>query len=478
MMAEKYVIAADLGAESGRVMRVGFDGERLHLENIHQFPNTPVEVRGTIYWDILRLWHEVRAGIASFAQGAASIGLDTWGVDFALLDRAGNLLANPVHYRDGRTVGMTEWVTERVPLREIYERTGIQYLSVNTLFQLASLVQANSPVLEHASRLLTLPDLFNYWLSGTAVGEFTMATTTQCYNPRTCDWDRATLGALGVPLRILPEVVQPGTRLGAYQSIPVIAPACHDTNSAVVAVPATSEDFAYLSSGTWSLLGVEVTEPIITDAAFAANFTNEGGAYGTFCFLRNVMGLWLAQECRRTWRSQGTQYTWDELVALAQQAPSFRSLVDPDDPLFLPIGDMPARIREFCQRTGQPAPETVGQFMRAVYESLALKYRLVFDTLQELTGRTISRLHIVGGGSKNRLLCQMTADALGVPVYGGPVEATALGNAIVQLIALGELSGVQQGRELLSRSADVIEYLPRDTAAWEQELSRFAALVS
>ncbi|GIV80863.1 MAG: hypothetical protein KatS3mg051_0217 [Anaerolineae bacterium] len=296
-----------------------------------------------------------------------------------------------------------------------------------------------------------MPDLFHYWLSGTAVGEFTMATTTQCYNPRTCDWDWETLRALGVPTHIFPEVVQPGTRLGEYNGLAVIAPASHDTNSAVVAVPATREDFAYLSSGTWSLLGVEVAEPIINDRAFAANYTNEGGAYGTFCFLKNVMGLWLAQECRRTWQSQGTHYTWDELVAQAAQAEPFRSLVDPDDPLFLPMGDMPARIREFCQRTGQPVPETVGQMMRTVYESLAFKYRLVFDTLQELTGRTLSRLHIVGGGTKNRLLCQMAADALGVPVYAGPVEATALGNAVVQLIALGELDNIGQARELLSR---------------------------
>jgi sugar (pentulose or hexulose) kinase len=476
--SKKYVIAVDLGAESGRVMRVGFDGQHLTFENTHQFPNIPVEVRGTIYWDILRLWHEVRSGIDSFAAGASSVGIDTWGVDFGLLDRDGNLLANPVHYRDKRILGMDKWVTERVPMREIYERTGIQYLSVNTIFQLASLVAARSPVLENAARLLTMPDLFHYWLSGTAVGEFTMATTTQCYNPRTCDWDWETLRALGVPTHIFPEVVQPGTRLGEYNGLAVIVPASHDTNSAVVAVPATSEDFAYLSSGTWSLLGVEVTEPIINDRAFAANYTNEGGAYGTFCFLKNVMGLWLAQECRRTWQSQGTPYTWDELVAQAAQAEPFRSLVDPDDPLFLPMGDMPARIREFCQRTGQPVPETVGQMMRTVYESLALKYRLVFDTLQELTGRTLRRLHIVGGGTKNKLLCQMAADALGVPVYAGPVEATALGNAVVQLIALGELDNIAQARELLSRSVDMAEYLPYDTAIWEDQLPRYQALVS
>jgi rhamnulokinase len=472
-MVKKYVIAADLGAESGRVMRVGFDGQRLSLESIHQFPNTPVEVRGTIYWDILRLWHEVRGGIDSFAQGAASIGIATWGVDFALLDRDGNLLANPVHYRDGRTVGMTEWVTERVPMRQIYERTGIQYLSVNTIFQLASLVHAHSPVLEHATRLLTLPDLMHYWLSGTAVGEFTMATTTQCYNPRTCDWDWETLDALGVPRHIFPPVVQPGTRLGEYRGLAVIAPASHDTNSAVVAVPATREDFAYLSSGTWSLLGVEVTEPIITDRAFAANFTNEGGAYGTFCFLKNVMGLWLAQECRRTWQNQGTHYSWDELVAQAAQAEPFRSLVDPDDPLFLPMGDMPARIREFCQRTGQPAPETVGQFMRAVYESLALKYRFVLEQLKQVNSTPINRIHVIGGGSQNPMLCQFTANATGLPVIAGPAEATAIGNLMVQALSAGYVGTLAEMRKVIRHSFELIKYDPQHPSEWEKAYERF-----
>ena len=477
-MTGQHVIAIDLGAESGRVIRVTLDGDGLHLEESHRFLNTPVWARGRLYWDVLRLWHEISTGIRAVASGAAALGVDTWGVDFALLDRNGELLANPVHYRDSRTDGMMDWVFERVPRRTVFERTGIQFMQINGLYQLASMVRENSPLLEAAATLLTFPDLFNYWLSGSRTCEFTHATTLQCYNPRKGDWDYETLSALGIPTAIFPEVVPPGTQLGTYEGIPVIAPASHDTGSAVVAVPTTTADYAYLSSGTWSLLGLEVDQPVINDASYEANVTNEGGAYGTFRLLKNVMGLWLAQQCRATWKAEGMTYSYDDLTALAAEAEPFRSLIDPDDPMFLPPGDMPARIREFCRRSGQPVPETVGQVMRTVYESLALKYRVVLERLIALTGRRVERLHIIGGGVKNRLLCGMAANAIGRPVVAGPVEATALGNAIVQYIALGELESIAQGRELLSRTVGTTVYEPDDRAAWEAQVERFKALLT
>jgi rhamnulokinase len=477
-MSDKHVIAVDLGAESGRVIKVRFDGKQFAIEEVHRFPNIPVKVLGTLHWDALRLWHEIKTGIEQAANGASSVGLDGWGVDFALLDRDGRLLANPVHYRDSRTEGMMEWVFERVPRRTVFERTGIQFMTLNTLYQLASLACNNSPLLEGAATFLMIPDLFNYWLSGTLGAEFTDATTTQFYNPRTRNWDWETLTALGLPTKIFPTIIQPGTRLGTFKGLPVIAPACHDTGSAVVAVPTTTADYAYCSSGTWSLFGLEVNEAVINDAAYEGNVTNEGGVSGTFRLLKNVAGMWLAQQCRVTWQEQGTDYGYDQLTAEAKTAEPFRSMVDPDDPVFLPPGDMPARIREFCRRTGQPEPETVGQVMRTVYESLALKYRLTLDTLISITGRTVERLHVIGGGSRNGLLNQMTADALGRPVIAGPGEATALGNAVVQFIALGELGSVEEGREILSHTVGTEHFEPQQTAVWIAAYGRYLELLS
>lgn len=478
-MAQKFVIAIDLGAESGRVMRATLKDGRLDLQAVHRFPNIPVQARATLYWDVLRLWNEITTGIRLAVEGggeAAGIALDTWGVDTVLLDRDGHLLSNPVHYRDPRTDGLMDWVFERVPRRDVFERTGIQFMQINGLYQNASLVKNNSPLLDAAATLLTLPDLFNYWLTGTKSCEFTDVTTTQMYDPRKQAWDTETLNAIGFPTHILPEVVQPGTRLGKYEGIPVFAAASHDTASAVVAVPTTTENYAYLSSGTWSLIGLEVPAPIITDATYAANLTNEGGAYNTIRLLKNVMGLWLAQQCRATFAAAGQDYDYDQLVHMASQSQPYRSLFDPDAPEMLPPGDMPARIREFCARTGQPAPETVGQTMRAVYESLALKYRHALDNMIAVSGKTVDKLHIIGGGSQNALLCQMTADAIGRPVVAGPTEATAAGNAVVQLIALGELANVAEARQMLSQTFETVTYEPKDTAAWEAQYERFKQL--
>jgi rhamnulokinase len=473
------VLAVDLGAESGRVIQVAFDGQQFEQEEIHRFPNVPVTAGGTLYWDVLRLWGDISTGIHKAAPGASAVGVDTWGVDFALLDRNGVLLSNPVHYRDGGKNGMFEWVFERVPRRTVFERTGIQFMILNGLYQLASLVHAKSPLLDAAETLVTIADLFNYWLSGTRGCEFTMATTLQTVNPRSNAWDVETLTACAIPTRLFPNIVAPGTCIGDYRGIPVITPACHDTGSAVVAVPTTTPDYAYISSGTWSLIGLEVDQPVINDESYAANITNEGGVDGTFRLLKNVMGLWLVQQCRATWRAAGSDYSYDQLAVEAAQAVPFRSLIDPDDPIFLPPGDMPARIRAFCQKTGQPAPESVGEIIRTVYDSLALKYRFVLEHLIRLTGRSVERIHIIGGGSQNALLNQMTADATGRLVIAGPTEATALGNAIVQLIALGQLDSVAQARAILSRTLNTTHYEPDQslTAAWDEGYERFKPLV-
>lgn len=478
-MREHHVIAVDLGAESGRVIRADFNGERITMTDVHRFSNTPVTVRGTLHWDVLRLWHNIQTGIQQVGDSALSVGVDTWGVNFALLDSAGNLLSNPVHYRDHRNDGMMEWVFERVPRREVFEQTGIQFMQINGLYGLASLVKTQSPLLDAAATLLTIPDLFNYWLSGSKTCEFTHATTLQIYNPATSDWARDLLEKLGIPTNILTPIVYPGDVIGDYNGIQVIVPACHDTGSAVMGVPTTTKNYAYLSSGTWSLLGIEVDEPVITDATYEANLTNEGGVYGTYRLLKNIMGLWLAQQCRETWLDEGTEYSYPELVKLAEQAEPFRSFVDPDLPEFLAHGDMPARIRDYCKRTNQPVPETVGQVMRTVYESLALKYRYVVELLQRVSGQPIERLHIIGGGVKNALLCQMTADVLGFEVVAGPTEATALGNAIVQFITHGELANAAEAREMLSRTIDTIRYEPQPDAVprWEEHYQHFKSLI-
>lgn len=466
-----FVITIDLGASSGRVMRIH---DNLHLEEVHRFPNQPVMANGILYWDVLALWFEIQKGIAAAGQGL-SIGLDAWGVDFALLDKHGHLVANPVHYRDLNKEGAMEWVFERVPRHTIFERTGIQFMLINGLYQLAHLARDSSPQLEIAHTFLTIADLFNYWLSGSKTCEFTETSTTQCYNPRQNTWDWETLSALGLPTSIFPEIVPPGTRLGMYNGIPVTAPACHDTGSAVVAVPATTPHYAYLSSGTWSLIGLELDAPLINDAVYEANITNEGGVENTTRFLKNVAGMWLVQQCLQTWENQGKKYTYEQMAEMAKAAAPFYAFIDPDDPTFLPAGDMPARIVEFCQRTGQPIPESDGQILRTIYESLALKYRFVLEQLLQLTGRRVDCLHIIGGGSQNTLLCQMTADAIGREVIAGPAEATALGNGIVQWIALGELASVAQARELLSRTLETRRYTPQQN--WDTAYAQFKAIL-
>jgi rhamnulokinase len=440
---------------------------------------------------VLRLFSEIKQGLALCAQRSdgnlVSIGLDTWGVDFALLDRQDSLLGNPYHYRDRRTDGMMEEAFRHISRREIFDESGIQFMQINSIFQLFSMVVHDSPLLEVAETFLMMPDLFNFWLTGRKVCEFTDATTTQFYNPRSGGWSRPIFEKLKMPLHIMPEVVPPGTVLGpllpavaeevGVKQLDVIAPACHDTGAAVAAVPAEGEKFAYISSGTWCIPGVELTEPLITDQSLKYNFTNEGGVNGTFRFLKNVMGLWLIQESKRTWERGGEEFSYDQLIEMATAAEPLVSLVDPDYGEFLSPGDMPSRIQDFCRQTGQVVPEEKGAIVRCALESLALKYRLTIENMEEILGYRLEKIHIVGGGTRNKLLCQFTADATGRPVTGGPVEATAIGNLIMQALALGRINSLEEGRALIRHSFPLDIYEPRDRQVWDEAYPRFLRLL-
>jgi len=480
-------LAFDLGAESGRAVVGRFDGERLRLSTISRFPNSPVKVLDSLYWDVLNLFREMKQSLTlyrrQFGPDLDGIGLDTWGVDFALIGRNGALLGNPHHYRDPRTEGILDAAFERVPREEIFQYTGIQFMEINTLYQLLSMKLHGDSMLDQADALLMMPDLFNYWLTGVKACEFSEATTSQLYDPRKRAWARVLLERLGLPTNILQEIVQPGTVLGGLrpdvkadtglEKTTVIAPACHDTGSAVAAVPAQGKSFAYISSGTWSLMGIEVTEPIITEDSLKFNFTNEGGVCGTCRFLKNIMGLWLVQECRRTWAREGEKLSYPELAALASQSPAHGPVIEPDSHIFLRPGDMPARIRAFCVRTGQRVPETKGEIVRCALESLALKYRWVLDKLEMMGGEPLRIIHIVGGGCQNELLCQLAADATQHPVRAGPVEATAVGNVLMQALARGRLGSLAEAREMVRRSFEVATYEPRPAAGWDEAYARY-----
>ena len=473
MTEEATFLAIDLGAESGRALLGHVDGERVALEEVHRFPNVPVRVTDGLHWDALRLMGCVYKSLSKAARKAAqldSVGIDTWGVDFALLDREGALVSNPYHHRDPRTEGTMKRAFEQVSKEEIYETTGVQFMRINTLYQL--LAMEDSPLWEVTDTLLLIPDLMNYWLTGEKTCEFTNATTTQLYDLEAEGWAEDLLQKMSLPDRILPKIVPPATKLGPLlpevakevgldTQLPVVAVASHDTASAVVAVPAEGNDFAYISSGTWSLVGLETPQPVVTPEAMEANFTNEGGFGGRTRFLKNVMGLWLLQECRRIWAGEGKDYSYEELTRLAEDAPVFGPLVNPDHHEFLSPGDMPSRIRRFCEATGQEPPEEPGQVARCVFESLALKYRWVVEQAGRITGQRVEAIHVVGGGSQNSLLCQLTADAAWLPVLAGPVEATALGNVMVQAYSRGHVGSLEEIRAVVRRSTELSRYEPK-----------------
>jgi rhamnulokinase len=494
-MNPQCYVGIDLGAESGRVVAGLWDGAQIQVEEIHRFPNGGVWVRETLRWDVLRLWGEIENGLTlaarKFGPSIQSIGVDTWGVDFVLLSRSGEMLGLPHTYRDARTRGVMPKVFEKVPREQIFAATGVQFMEINTLYQLVALAERSPEILETARHFLMIPDFLNWCLSGETTGELSNASTTQCFGATQRHWCFELIKKLGLPSGIFPNVIEPGARLGTVQravsartgvqNVKVIAPATHDTGSAVAAVPAkysARPDWAYISSGTWSLMGVEVREPVLTPRALELNFTNERGVYGTFRLLKNIMGLWLVQQCRASFVAR-VDVSYAELTALAEQAEPFRSLIDPDDARFLNPPDMPTAIRDFCRETNQPIPESEGAIIRCSLESLALKYNQVLHSLEELTGVPVEIIHIVGGGSRNGLLDQLTANACRRPVLAGPVEATVLGNVLMQVRASGEIGSLEEMRTIVANSTQTARFAPEpdQNGAWEKARDRFKKLV-
>jgi len=480
------ILAYDLGASSGRALLGRLTDRRIVTEELHRFPNDPVQVGGRLHWDILRLYHEMKQALLKAKNRGAdlqSLGIDTWAVDFGFIGSNGELLGNPYHYRDRHTDGMMERLFREIPPEDLFGRTGIQFLTFNSIFQLYALKRADNPILREAKRFLMIPDLLRYFLTGETFNEFSNATTTQLYNPHKGDWDRELIARLGLPEAWFGQIVQPGTRVGSLlpslceelgvDPVPVYAVAEHDTGSAVAAVPALRKPFAYLSCGTWSLMGTEVDKPVINDLSRELNFTNEGGVYGTYRLLKNIMGLWILNETRREWERAGRSYTFPELVRLAGEAPAFAAFIDPDDDAFLHPGDMPGRIRAYCEKTGQKPPQDAGAFVRCILESLALKYRYVLEMTERLSGQRFESLHMVGGGIQNTLLCQWTADAIGKPVWAGPAEGSAIGNLAVQWIAQGQFSDIWEARKVVRDSFPITAYEPQGREMWQDAYGRF-----
>lgn len=498
MAVDHQVLAFDLGASSGRAFAGKYtklEGKEpiLLAEEIHRFPNGAVEVGHHLHWDILRLLEEVKTGIRiAFQQGwePKTFGIDTWGVDFGLLDACGELIGNPYHYRDPQTEKMVAKVTSQIGEQTLYEQTGLQQMPFNTIYQLAAMRHAVSPKLDIAKTLLFTPDLLVYFLTGEKVCEYTMATTSQLFHPLKRKWNKKTMERLNIPLHLFLDVIEPGKRIAPLSAkvceelnvpaIDAVAVATHDTESAIAAVPAEEESFIYLVCGTWSLFGTERDAPMLTEEARLLDFSNEGGAGGKFQLLKNIMGLWILQECKREWDAQGEAKDYSLLVSEARRAQPFRSLIHPDDFRFYSPHDMVSKIQSFCKETGQPIPESTGEITRCVIESLALRYRQAIEQLEQLTGESYERLHMVGGGIQNELLCELTANAISRSVWAGPSEASALGNMLLQLMAEGLCSDLREARRLIARSFPVRVYEPsqdaKERSGWEQAYRRFLQL--
>jgi rhamnulokinase len=494
---QQVYLAVDIGGSSGRVVAGEFDGQKVALEEVYRFSNSGTAANDRMYWDMLKQWDHIVSGLSAaqeqYGERIVSLGLDTWGVDFGLLGKNDELISNPFHYRDSQLDGILEWGFERVSREEIFAQTGLQFMQINSLFQLLALQRRESPILEFAESLLMIPDLFNWLLTGEKVNEFTNATTTQLLNPATNQWATGLMDQFGLPAKILGEIAQPGTKLGKLRSsvakevgnaeIEVVLPGTHDTASAVMAVPSTEPlsnqpNWCYISSGTWSLMGVEVADPIINQQCLDLNFTNEGGVGGSVRVLKNITGLWIVQQCRDAWLEAGTEYGWGQLVELAEESTPLVSFIDPDDPSFAMPESMPEAVQRFCSNTGQTVPETPGAIIRCALESLALKYHSVLGMLESLTKGSIELVHIVGGGTQNKLLCQMTADACQRTVIAGPMEATATGNLLVQLIANGAVSSVAEARQIVTNSFAVETYIPDTSYDWSEAAERFASIIS
>ena len=485
----KKVLAIDFGASSGRAILGSFDGSKITLEEIHRFSNDPVTVGGTVYWDVLRLFHEIKQSLlkCKLHGGADSIGIDTWGVDFGLIDAAGRLLENPVHYRDSRTNGLSEKSFELIPKEEFYAETGNQFMDINTAFQLLSVVNDRPELMQRTDKLLMMPDLFGYFLTGKKHTELSMASTSQLFNPQGRCWSEKVISKLGIKQDIFPEIITPGTKIGTIlpeicdeldiEPMDVIAVCGHDTQSAMAAVPALEESFAFLSCGTWSLLGTELDQPLLSPASLELNITNEMGYGCKASFLKNITGLWLIQESRRQWAREGSEYSYAELEQMALAADSGKCFIDPDNKLFASAGNIPERIRKFCAATGQYVPQTTGEIMRCIYESLALKYRFAIEELSACTGRSYPVLYMIGGGTKDRFLPRLTANVCKCRVSVGPVEATALGNIIVQLISCGSIESLEEARKIVINSESITTFECEDGSSWDSVYEKYLSII-
>lgn len=480
---KKHYLAVDLGASSGRVIVGTLENGKLSLKQMNRFWNGPNEINGTLYWDFIHLFRNIKEGIAlakqEYGDAISSMGVDTWGVDFGLVDADGKLLGNPVNYRDARTVGMLDKVFETVPREKVYDQTGIQFMELNSLYQLMALKEADSAQYKAANKLLFSPDLLGYWLTGNMAAERTIASTSQFYNPKTHDWAYDLLEELGLRKDLFAELVDPGTVLGEYEDIKVVSVCGHDTACAFAAVPTNpGEKSAFMSSGTWSLLGAELKEPVISEASLAADFTNEVGIGKTIRFLKNMCGSWILQELKRVWNEQGCNYAWPEMDALNEAAEPLQYFIDPSADVFTTPGDMPTRIQDYCERTGQGRPEDHGAIMRCYYESMALLYADAFEGLEKVIGQELEALRIVGGGSQNFALDQYVSNAIGRPVIIGPIEATAIGNLSTQMIAMGDVASHDEARTIVRASFtdESQTFEPQDVAVWKEALVKWRAI--
>ena len=486
---KKRVLAFDFGASSGRAIVGVFDGDKIELREVHRFSNDPVKINGTFYWDVQRLFFEIKQGILKAKEdgGFDSIGIDTWGVDFGLLRKDGTLVENPVHYRDARNDGMVELAKKYMSHEEMYDITGIQFMDFNTIFQLLSLKENRPYILEEADKLLFMPDLLSYMLSGVKSTEYSIATTSQMVDLKTHDWSDKILDTFGIKKDLLTPIVPTGAVIGQLSDdiceelgVPkadIVSVASHDTQSAITAAPCENDDFAFISCGTWSLFGTEVKEPILNEASKKLNVTNEGGYDYTIAFLKNICGLWLIQESRRQWIREGKEYSYADLEKVALECEPFKCFIDPDAPEFAPMGNIPKRVQEYCEKTNQYVPQTVGEIMRCIYESLAMKYRYTFDGIKDCTGKDYDRIHVMGGGTKDKLLLSMTAQSCNVDVYGGPIEATALGNIAVQLMSSGAISDIKQARKIIADGENLKLYTPDNRDEWENAYSTFKKII-
>ncbi len=488
-MANLKMLAVDLGATSGRGIVGTYDGKKLTLEENHRFDDSSTFMAGTLQWNIMSIFENIKQSIKNAGSGIKSIGIDTWGVDYALIGKDGRMVSSPVNYRDARTNDIARYADKLMSKSELYQATGIQDMNFNTIYQLLSDIKTNPAIFDSAEQLLMIPDLLNYLLTGNKFNEYTNATTGALIDPKTGDWAYDVIKKFGIPSHIFGKIIQPGTRVGKLTEqirrevgdidADVISVASHDTASAIMAVPAKGDNFVYISSGTWSLMGTELSSPIISADTERFNITNEGGAYGKICFLKNIMGLWIHTECRRDFAKQdGFKTSYDDLAEMGAQSEPLRSIINPDDVIFTPPGNMTGRIADYCKRTGQPVPETKGQFVRCVFDSLALRYRDTLLNIEKITGKKTPFINVIGGGSRETVLNQFTADCCGIPVYAGPNEATAIGNLTAQAIANGEIKDLAEARAMIADSFDVQRYEPDLTkkAMWDAGYERFLKL--